>query len=201
MCTRYIKATTHADTYMSWIFHSPAVALMMSDAHADLISWRYRFLVGVRPGVVYATDFFLALICSLAHACISKYKHIPLSRVRPGSVDASAHIRLVFRYSCADAFYVYICIYIVFLTSPILSSLARRRFYPRWSSGQAVYTVVVVPSPPRYVPIFFIAYRVQHSHCSPMFIECSYLTLSCFPLIMTIFRLEKVSASMLSVIL
>ena len=32
--------------------------------------------------------------------------------------------------------------------------------------------VGVVPSPPRYVPSFFIAHTVQHSHCSSSFIEC-----------------------------
>ena len=40
----------------------------------------------------------------------------------------------------------------------------------------------VVPSP-RYVPSIFIAHRVQHSHCSSIFIECCSLTLSRFPLI------------------
>ena len=32
--------------------------------------------------------------------------------------------------------------------------------------------VGVVPSSPRYVPAIFIAHRVQHSHCSSIFIEC-----------------------------
>ena len=39
------------------------------------------------------------------------------------------------------------------------------------------------PFSPRYVPSIFIAHRVQHSHCSSIFIECCQLTLSCFPLI------------------
>ena len=30
----------------------------------------------------------------------------------------------------------------------------------------------VVPFPPRYVPSIFIAHRVQHPYCSPIFIEC-----------------------------
>ena len=66
-----------------------------------------------------------------------------------------------------------------FLSSLLLSSSTRRRFYPQRSSGQAVVTGVV-PSP-RYVPSNFIAHRVQHSHCSSIFIECCYLTLSRFP--------------------
>ena len=49
--------------------------------------------------------------------------------------------------------------------------LKSRSFYPQRSSGQAVVTGVV-PSPPRYVPSIFIAHRVQHSHCSSIFIEC-----------------------------
>ena len=41
--------------------------------------------------------------------------------------------------------------------------------------GQAVVTGVV-PFPPRYMPSTFIAHRVQHSHCSSIFIECCLLT-------------------------
>ena len=69
-------------------------------------------------------------------------------------------------------------------SSLLLSSSTRihRRFYPQRSSGQAVVTGVV-PSPPRYVPSFFILHRVQHSHCSSIFIECCQLTLSRFPLV------------------
>ena len=59
-----------------------------------------------------------------------------------------------------------------FSSSLLLSSLARRRFYPRRPSGQAVVTGVI-PFPPRYVPLFFVAHRVQHSHCSSISIECS----------------------------
>ena len=58
----------------------------------------------------------------------------------------------------------------------------RDRFYPQQSSGHAVVTGVVL-SPPRYVPLIFIAHTVQHSHCSSIFIECCQLTLSRFPLI------------------
>ena len=36
------------------------------------------------------------------------------------------------------------------------------------ASGQAVVTGVV-PPPPRFLPSFFIAHRVQHSHCSSIF--------------------------------
>ena len=36
------------------------------------------------------------------------------------------------------------------------------------ASGQAVVTAVV-PSPPRFLPSFFIAHRVQRSHCSSVF--------------------------------
>ena len=41
------------------------------------------------------------------------------------------------------------------------------------ASGQAVVSGVsaVVPSPPRYVPSVLILHRVQHSHCSSIFIE------------------------------
>ena len=42
---------------------------------------------------------------------------------------------------------------------------------------------VVVSSAARYVPWIFIAHRVQHSHCSSIFIECCSLTLSRFLLI------------------
>ena len=59
-------------------------------------------------------------------------------------------------------------------------------FYPQRSSGQAVVTGVV-PSSPRYVPSFFIEHRVQHSHCSSIFIECCSLSLSRFPLINFVF--------------
>ena len=44
------------------------------------------------------------------------------------------------------------------LSSFLLSSSTRTRFYPQRSSGQAVVTGVV-PSPPRYVPLIFIAHR------------------------------------------
>ena len=66
--------------------------------------------------------------------------------------------------------------------SLLLSSSTPRRFYPQRPSGQAVVTGSV-PSSPRYVPSIFIAHRVQHSHCSSIFIECCWLTLSRFPLI------------------
>ena len=69
-----------------------------------------------------------------------------------------------------------------FLGSLLLSSSTRRRFYPQRSSGQAVVTGVI-QFPPRHVASFSIVHRVQHSHCSSIFIECCYLTLSRFPLI------------------
>ena len=74
-----------------------------------------------------------------------------------------------------------VLLFVFFLSSRLLSSSTRRRFYPQRSSGEAVVTGVV-PSP-RYVPSIFVAHRVQHSHCSSIFIECCYLTLSRFPLI------------------
>ena len=74
------------------------------------------------------------------------------------------------------------------------SSSTRKRFYPQRSSGQAVVTGVV-PSPPRYVPSIFIAHRVQHSHCSSIFIECCELTLSRCPLV-KFFMQENVPTSM-----
>ena len=39
-----------------------------------------------------------------------------------------------------------------FLSSLLLSSSTRRKFYPQRSSGQVVVTTGLVPSPPRYVP-------------------------------------------------
>ena len=51
---------------------------------------------------------------------------------------------------------------------------------PRRSSGEQAVVTGAVPSP-RYVPSFFVAYRVRHSHCSSIFIECGLLTLSRFP--------------------
>ena len=80
------------------------------------------------------------------------------------------------------------CIYHVFNYTGYFSFL----FSSSWShfycpaSGQAVVTGVV-PSPPRYVPSVFITHRVQHSHCSSIFIECCQLTLSRFPRYCTFF--------------
>ena len=45
------------------------------------------------------------------------------------------------------------------------------------SCGQAEVSGVV-PSPPRYVPSVFIAHRVQHSHCSSIFIELTHALLA-----------------------
>ena len=45
----------------------------------------------------------------------------------------------------------------------------------------------VSTAPPRYVPLLSVAHRVQLSHCSSIFIECSYLTLSRFPLVILFF--------------
>ena len=59
-------------------------------------------------------------------------------------------------------------------------------FYPQQASGQAVARGVH-PSPPRYVPLLFAAHRVQHPHCSSIFIECSKLTLSRFLLVNFLF--------------
>ena len=78
--------------------------------------------------------------------------------------------------------YIFIFIFLIIPYFHLLSSLPRRRFYPRRPSGQAVVTGVY-HSPSRYVPCIFVAHRVQHSRCSSMFIECSQLTLLRFPLI------------------
>ena len=43
----------------------------------------------------------------------------------------------------------------------------------------------------RHVPSIFIARRVQHSHCSSIFIECCQLTLSRFPLVIVIFFMQE----------
>ena len=61
--------------------------------------------------------------------------------------------------------------FFLFSSSLLLVSLTRRRFYPQRASGQAVVTGIC-PSPPRYVPLFFVALRVKHSHCSSILIEC-----------------------------
>ena len=53
-----------------------------------------------------------------------------------------------------------------------LSCLTRRRFYPQRASGQAMVTGVY-PSPPPVRAFIFVAHRVQHYHCSSIFIECS----------------------------
>ena len=58
------------------------------------------------------------------------------------------------------------------ITFPFRPTITRGRSYPQRASGQAVVTGVY-PSPPRYVPSFFAAHRVQHSHRSSIFIECS----------------------------
>ena len=50
---------------------------------------------------------------------------------------------------------LYIYIYFFFFS---------KLYFP--ASGQAVVTAVVVPSSPRFLPSFFIAHRVQQSHCS-----------------------------------
>ena len=42
------------------------------------------------------------------------------------------------------------------------------------ASGQAAVSGVV-PSPPRYVPSVFIVHKMQHSHCSSIFIECCFV--------------------------
>ena len=46
----------------------------------------------------------------------------------------------------------------IFKSSFLLSSLPRRSLHPQRSSGQHVVTSVV-PSPPGYVPLFFVAHR------------------------------------------
>ena len=66
---------------------------------------------------------------------------------------------------------IYYKIYLFILMIAFTFSSSTRRFYPQRSAGQAVATGVV-PSPPRYVPSIFIAHRVQHSHCSSIFIQC-----------------------------
>ena len=45
-------------------------------------------------------------------------------------------------------------------------------FYPRRSSGQAVVAGVVPSPPPVRAFTFFVTHRVQHSHCSSIFIDC-----------------------------
>ena len=72
-----------------------------------------------------------------------------------------------------------------FQSSLLLSRLTptryfNRRFYPQQTSRQAVVTSVY-PSLPPITCLFFVAQRVQHSHCSSIFIECSLLTFSRFP--------------------
>ena len=59
-----------------------------------------------------------------------------------------------------------ICIYV---SSPLLSSSTRRRCYPQRPLGQAVITGAV-PFP-RGTCLHFVAHRVQHSHCSSIFMR------------------------------
>ena len=67
-----------------------------------------------------------------------------------------------------------------FSSSLLLSGLTRGKFYPKRSSGQAAVTGVV-PSPPRYVPLFLSRFdRVQPSQCSSI---SSNVANSRFPLI------------------
>ena len=82
----------------------------------------------------------------------SRYEHTSMS---PTSEDFSFYFSFFFKSSLS------------------LSSSTRRTFYPQRSSGQAVVTGVVASSP-RYLPSIFIAHRIQHSHCSSIFIECCY---------------------------
>ena len=103
------------------------------------------------------------------------------------------------------SFYVWILSgilwYTFFLSSLLLSSLARRRFHPRQTSGQAMVTGVYPSPPPVRAFIVCRAYYIgfiQHSHCSSIFIECNLLTLSCFPPINFLMQ-EKVPTSMHSV--
>ena len=71
---------------------------------------------------------------------------------------------------------------LLFFSYILLSSSTRRLFIPPaifWTSrGHRCRPF----SPPERAFIF-IAHRVQHSHCSSIFIECCQLTLSRFPLI------------------
>ena len=50
--------------------------------------------------------------------------------------------------------YMHFLFYFILCSTLLFSSLARRRFYPRQSSGQTVVTGVVL-SPSRYVALFF----------------------------------------------
>ena len=62
--------------------------------------------------------------------------------------------------------------------SLLLSSSTRWRFFTLSGLLDTGVVTGVVPSPPRYVPLFLIAHRVQYSHCSSTVIECCQLTLS-----------------------
>ena len=55
---------------------------------------------------------------------------------------------------------------ITLVTALFLFILLAHFYFP--ASGQAVVTVVV-PSPPRFLPSFFITHRVQQLHCSTIF--------------------------------
>ena len=68
----------------------------------------------------------------------------------------------------ASSFSVVLLYFCFFFKSLRVSSLSRKRFYPGRSAGQAVVTGAV-PSPPRYVPLFFVAHRVEHSQLLVMF--------------------------------
>ena len=82
--------------------------------------------------------------------------------------------------------FIYVPVFIYFSTSLLLSSLTRGRFYPQRAYCGKPWSQVST-APPRYVPLLSVAHRVQLSHCSSIFIECSYLTLSRFPLVILFF--------------
>ena len=69
-----------------------------------------------------------------------------------------------------------------FLTSLLLSSLTRRRFFILSDLLDKPWSQVSYLAPGTCLQ-FFITHRVQHSHCSSTFIECCWLKLSRFLLV------------------
>ena len=126
----------------------------------------------------YCTRYILLVLSSPATSSFLAFPLRPLVRLLPAD----------YLPWCVSVFlFIYFLITFFYFPAQLVGG-----FYLKRSSGQAVVTGVV-PSP-RYVPSIFIAHRVQHSHCSSIFIECCSLTLSRFPLIIFLSQ-EKVTSS------
>ena len=86
--------------------------------------------------------------------------HRPQHRPSPTNAAALhmsfAYLLIEIRDVCSRVFFLFFCHFFF------------AHFYISSTAGQAVVTGVV-PSSPRFLPSFFIAHRVQQSHCSSIF--------------------------------